>query len=146
MKTFLSVFLVLLLITACASGPSKGQLDDDVRRLCAIDGGIKVYETVKLPAFRFEKDGSIYIPSKQIKKPKDKYYYESSDVFLSKGNPEMWQSHYKVYRASDKKIARREHCLYKAGGDIPGPWMETSFMCPEKAGTSHLMMQIFIKD
>ncbi len=52
MKTFFA-FLSMLSLTAACAGPSKGQLDDEVRRLCAIDGGIKVYETVQLPAEKF---------------------------------------------------------------------------------------------
>lgn len=59
MKTFLIVLLILPLLTSCASGPSKGQLDDEVKRLCAIDGGIKVYETVRLPAKNFETKGCV---------------------------------------------------------------------------------------
>lgn len=37
--------LLLLLLTGCSSAPSKSDLDAEVKRLCAIDGGIKVYET-----------------------------------------------------------------------------------------------------
>jgi len=87
MKTLTMILLVLPLITACASGPSKGQLDEEVRRLCAIDGGIKVYESVRLPAERFDKYGQIRIPYKEIVKPEDEYYYESSTINLIKGNP-----------------------------------------------------------
>ncbi|UJP04767.1 MAG: hypothetical protein LZF61_07845 [Nitrosomonas sp.] len=54
MKTLLVILFVLPLVTACA-GPSKGQLDDEVWRLCAIDDGIKVYETVALPPDKFDK-------------------------------------------------------------------------------------------
>lgn len=146
MKTFLSVFLVLLLITACASGPSKGQLDDDVRRLCAIDGGIKVYETVKLPAYRFDEYGQVRIPTKKRAKPEDEYYYESPIVYLIKGNPEMFQLGAKLYRASDEKLLGESTIYIRRGGDIPGPWMGTSYICPENSDISDLKKQVFIKD
>ena len=146
MKTFFIVLLILPLITACASGPSKGQLDDEVRRLCAIDGGIKVYETVKLPAFRFEKDGSIYIPAKRLAKPEDKYYVENSTLYLIEGNPEMVQYHSKVYRRSDGKLLGEAISYSRRGGGMPGPWHVPAFRCPQKEDSGYLMMQIFIKD
>lgn len=144
MKTFLSVFLVLLLITACASGPSKGQLDDEVRRLCAIDGGIKVYETVKLPAHKFGKGGSIYIPPKQLAKPEDEYFMEQSIKKLKKGNPELLQIHTKVYRKTDTKLLGEIIVYMRRGGGIIGPWHVPAFYCPSET-SGHLKMQIFIK-
>ena len=53
MKTLATLLLLLPLATACASGPSKSELDAEVKRLCAIDGGIKVYERVALPEEKF---------------------------------------------------------------------------------------------
>lgn len=83
MKIILFLLFVFPFVTACGMF-QKAKLDDEVRRLCAIDGGIKVYETAKLPADRFEKDGSIYIPPKQRAKPEGGYYYESSRPYLKK--------------------------------------------------------------
>lgn len=146
MKTFFLFLLILPLVIACASGPSKGQLDDEVRRLCAIDGGIKVYETVKLPAERFEKDGSIYIPPRQMAKPNDEYYYDYFKHYMNQGNPEMWRSHTKVYRQSDGKLLGETVSYARRGGDMPGPWHESSFRCPQNEDSGYLMKQIFIKN
>lgn len=148
MKTFLTLLLAIIilpLLSACSSGPSKKQLDDEVRRLCAIDGGIKVYETVKLPAYKFEKDGSIYIPSKQIAAEKDGYFYESSMILLRKGNPELRQYHFKVYRRTDGKLLGEAVSYSRVGGDIPGPWHHSWFRCPKDADIVDLNMQIFIR-
>ena len=145
MKIFLIVLLILPLITACVSGPSKGQLDDEVRRLCEIDGGIKVYETVKLPAHRFERDGSIYIPSKQTVKPKDGYFYESATTLLREGNPELRQYYFKVYRRADGKLLGEAVSYSRVGGDMPGPWHHSWFRCPEEADIVDLNMKVFIK-
>ena len=124
----------------------KDRLDREVKRLCAIDGGIKVYETVKLPTERFEKDGSIHIPFKQIAEPDHEYYYESSQYFFVEGNPSMWRNHYMVYRISDNKLLGESSSYSRHGGDIPGPWHGSSFRCPEKADITNLSMQIFIKE
>ncbi|UJP03539.1 MAG: hypothetical protein LZF85_03550 [Nitrosomonas sp.] len=64
--------IVLLLIAAAIVYATffteKARLDREVDRLCAIDGGIKVYETVVLPADKFDKSGRInfYEPTKKI--------------------------------------------------------------------------------
>lgn len=39
MRAITAMLLLLPLATACASGPSKSELDAEVKRLCAIDGG-----------------------------------------------------------------------------------------------------------
>ena len=140
------LFLLVSLTVYAAFFTEKDRLDREVERLCAIDGGIKVYETVKLSAERFEKDGSIYIPSKQIAKPDHEYYYESIQQFLIEGNLSMWRNHYMVYRMSDNKLIGESLSYSRYGGDIPGPWHGSSFRCPVKADITDLNMQIFIKE
>lgn len=140
--------ILLLLVSSiiyAAFFTEKDRLDREVKRLCAIDGGIKVYETVRLPAERFDKYGQIRLPAKWLAKPEDEYYYESAKHFLAKGNPEMWQSNYKVYRQFDEKLLGEVIVYIRRGGDIPGPWHSSSFMCPEGAGLNSLSKQIFIK-
>lgn len=124
----------------------KDRLDREVKRLCAIDGGIKVYETVKLPAEQFDQFGSISIPYKEIAKPEDDYYYESYTVYLVKGNPELRQYHSKVYRRSDNKLLGESINYSRIGGDFPGPWQPSSLMCPENEDFNNLMQQIFIRN
>lgn len=145
MKTLTMILLVLPLITACASGPSKWELDREVKRLCAIDGEIKVYETVKLPAEKFDQYGQIRIPYKEIVKPEDEYYYESSTINLIKGNPELLQLHTQFYRKSDKKLLGESVVYMRRGGGMPGPWHMPAFSCPEKEDDGYLKRQIFIK-
>jgi hypothetical protein len=124
----------------------KWQADKQVRELCAKDGGVRVYETVRLPAERFDKYGQMRIPSKQSAKPTDEYFYESATRSLRSGNPEMWQSHYKVYRQFDNKLLGESISYARRGGDIPGPWHESSFGCPVNADITDLKKQIFIKE
>ena len=55
-----AVIAGLSILVAAYFGPSsyrKAQMDKEVDRLCAVDGGIKVYETVKLPADQFNEWG-----------------------------------------------------------------------------------------
>jgi hypothetical protein len=140
------IFVLLISITVYALFFSeKARLDREVNRLCAIDGGIKVYETVKLPAEKFDQHGRIRIPYKEIVKSEDEYYYESSRHYLIKGSPEMWRSNYRIYRNLDKKLLGEAIVYIRRGGDIPGPWHESSFMCPENEVFNYLIEKTFSK-
>lgn len=119
----------------------KDRLDREVKRLCAIDGGIKVYETVRLSAERFEKDGSIFIPAKWLAKPEDEYYYKGTTNYLIKGNPELFQLRTQVYRKSDNQLLGESTLYVRRGGDLPGPWHPSSFSCPQ---SKDLSRRIFI--
>lgn len=69
-----------LIAVACVTGLSgllwlavgeKWQADRQVRELCAKDGGVRVYETVRLPLSRFDKWGNVGIREKKYAKPTD---------------------------------------------------------------------------
>ena len=107
MNTTLLALFLLPLAAACSSGPiAKAALDDEVRRLCAIDGGVKVYETVKLPADKFDRYGkpNFRIPSKEYLRPQDEYFYILDIFYYRKGNPEISREHTKLFRRSDGKL------------------------------------------
>ena len=140
------LFLLVSLTVYAAFFTEKDRLDREVERLCAIDGGIKVYETVKLPAERFDQYGQISIPYKENVKPEDEYYYESSTIHLIKGNPELRQYSSKLYRRPDDRLIGESTSYSRIGGDMPGPWQPSSFMCPADEGFNYLMKQIFIKN
>ena len=143
-----SLALCLLpLASACSSGPiAKAALDDEVRRLCAVDGGIKVYETVKLPAEKFNKWGQLNfrLPIKDDAKPEDDYYYEWGIQYYRQGNPELSRGHFKVVRQRDNKVLGESVYYGRGGGDITGPWHGTSFRCPQDVDISILKMHIFV--
>jgi len=145
MKTLTTLLLLLPLAAACASGPNKSELDAEVKRLCAIDGGIKVYETVMLPAGRFDKYGGIRIPLKKDVKPSDDYYQEWIVNHLLDGNPSMRRDHFLVYRKADGKLLGEAISYGRRGGDMPGPWHDSSFRCPSDAGDQNLVRRIFTK-
>lgn len=151
MKHLISRLCVLPLVAACAGGPSKSDLDDEVRRLCAIDGGVKVYETVRLPAEKFDKYGNVGIPQKKNAKPSDEYVYELEARTIKSGSPddggaaEMWRDHFKFYRIKDSKLLGEDISYARRGGDIPGPWHPSSFRCPSVTKNPGIERLIFLK-
>ncbi len=141
MKKLFFFLLVLLLITACTSGPSKRQLDAEVDRLCAIDVGVKVYETVALPSDKFDKKyGQInfYDPTKGEDTLGPEYIYKRTIHYYKKGHPvsqgahvtSMRRDHVKIIQKSDMKLMGEVVKYHSAGGDLPGPWMPSSHHCP----------------
>ena len=120
-------------------------LDHQVKELCAKDGGVKVYETVTLPADRFDKYGIVRIPFEQYAKPEDEYYYESEDHYCREGNPTLLRSQYRIIRRSDGKVLGESVFYGRGGGGLPGPWHGSSFTCPNPTRSTGLEISIFVK-
>ncbi|MGV8894807.1 MAG: hypothetical protein ACOH2K_18130, partial [Burkholderiaceae bacterium] len=123
----------------------KWWLDYQVRELCAKDGGVRVYETVKLPAERFDKWGNFKVPTKQYAKPEDEYYLEWKITYLKERSPNLWQSYHRLIRRSDQKLLGESVMYARSGGDLPGPWHGSSFKCPEPSQHPSLESSIFVK-
>jgi hypothetical protein len=132
MKHLLPPLLFAALTTACATGPSKGELDDEVRRLCAIDGGVKVYETVVLPPEKFDKYGNVNLREKKYLTARDEYYSESETLALVSGNPRLLLNKFRVIRRADGEVMAEAIMYGRGGGDLAGPH-PSSFTCPSIA-------------
>ncbi len=152
---------IVLLLTASAIVyatffSEKARLDREVDRLCAIDGGIRVYETVTLPPDKFNERGEInfYKPTQGENTLGPDYLYQWNIHYYKKGDPvsqgaqeiAMRRDHIKVIRKSDMKLLGELIKYHRAGGDLPGPWMPSSYHCPGKliVNESILLGQVFV--
>lgn len=122
--------VAILLTPALISNGVKAYYDRLVRELCANDGGVRVYETVRLPAESFDKWGNVNIPNKRYAKPADEYYFESEDHYYRHGNPKLLRMNTRVIRKNDGKILGESIRYARSGGDLPGPWHGSSYGCP----------------
>jgi hypothetical protein len=114
---------------------------------CAIDGGVKVYETVKLPPAAFDKFGVVAIPSKDKAGPDDEYFLELETHYYMRGNPEMWRSRYRVIRRRDTKVLGESVSYTRRGGDLPSPMHDSYLTCPEiRQDHPGLVRSIFQRD
>lgn len=142
----LAVGFAILSAPALLSNGVKAYYDRQVRELCMKDGGVRVYETVNLPAERFDEFGDIRIPTKRNAKAGDEYYYEWRDRNFRVGNPTIRRDHFLVFRKSDGKLLGEAISYARLGGDLPGPWEGgTSFRCPQNSGDSILYKRVFIQ-
>jgi hypothetical protein len=132
--TIAAVFTLIILAWLFASvwygGGRKFYYDAEVRRLCAIDGGVKVYETVTLPADRFDTYGNVNVYSIRSAKPTDEYYYEKENEALKTGNPSVNRITTQIIRRSDGKVLGESIRYSRGGGDLPLPSQPSAFSCP----------------
>lgn len=153
-KLGLILAAILLLLTGC----EKARIDQQVKELCAKDGGIKVYETVKLPPDKFNQWGqpNFYRPTQQENALGPDYIYKwERQYIVRRGEPALnpdelaaARDWIQIIRKSDKKILGEVVRYYRAGGDLPGPWMPSSYECPpaKEANEVVLMSQVFVID
>jgi hypothetical protein len=144
MKTgWIYVLTAALLLSAC----EKARLDQQVKELCAKDGGIKVYETVKLPAEKFNQWGqpNFFNPTQGENALGPDYLFKREIHYYRRGNPEMSREHYQVIRRSDNRLLGETILYGRGGGDMPGPWYDSSYSCPKplEAGPNMLLKSIF---
>lgn len=123
----------------------KAYYDRQVRELCAKDGGIRVYETVRLPVLEFEhwkNSGGVTDDN-----PTDSYFSDSEIHYFREGNPNLLRYHYWIVRRSDGKVLGESIRYVRSGGDLPGPWEGgTSFSCPSLLDSiDKLQSSIFLK-
>lgn len=140
--------LVLVLVPLLVVGFYKGRKaywDGQVRELCAKDGGIKVYETVKLPADRFDEFGTVKIPVKKSATNRDGYYYENNTQILRGDDPVVRRSHTRIVRSVDGFFVGESISYHRVGGDLPGPWHPSHFACPKPIELD-LERKVFVKD
>ncbi|SEA82092.1 hypothetical protein SAMN05660420_03306 [Desulfuromusa kysingii] len=107
--------------------------DWQVKRLCAIDGGVKVYETVQLPTEKYNKyaNKNWILPNKAKAKPSDEYFYEREIVYYHRDNPQVTRQLTRIIRRSDGKVLGEYIRYGRGGGDLPGLWEGSSFSCAD---------------
>lgn len=128
----------------------KAHYDRQVRELCAKDGGVRVYETVRLPPEKFNQWGqpNFYRPDQGENALGKDYLFKirKPDFDSWRGNPTVFRYHYEVIRRSDNKLLGETISYGRGGGDLPGPWYGSKFHCPDHDESSEIamLMRIFI--
>mgnify|MGYP001038377730 CR=1 FL=1 len=125
----------------------KWLADRQVRELCAKDGGVKVYETVRLPAEKFNQWGqpNFYRPDQGENALGAEYIFKQTISYQLQGTPSLHRYHVQVFSRASGKLLGESIGYSRGGGDLPGPWAPSSFSCPDKYGEIPLLTKIFIK-
>lgn len=128
------VLLLVAVLSGCAT-PVQLSYDAEVDRRCAIDGGITVYEQVRLPASQFNAWGQYPVQSKNYSSPDAPYFYDSKMEFIhgrddGTSTANMYRLESWVVRRSDGKTLGVSVSYTRRGGDVPGPWHPSHYSCP----------------
>lgn len=142
----LAVGFAILSAPWLVSSGVKAHYDRQVRELCAKDGGVRVYETVGLPSERFNQWGQVnfYQPDQGENALGAEYVFKRETFYYKQGNPDLFRLSTQVSRRSDGKLLGESVFYKRGGGDLPGPWHGTSFMCPELSIKADVLRQIFV--
>lgn len=136
--------MILLGLLWLAEG-EKWLLDRQVWEMCARDGGVEVYETVKLSAEKFNQYGqpNFYHPNQGEYALGAEYMFKEDILYYKRGNPEFLMEHQKILRRLDGKLLGEGIVYVRRGGGLPGPWPESLYICPARKDMG-LVEKIFV--
>ncbi len=134
----------LLACTGCSS--ESDRLDAEAQRLCAIDGGVKVFETVVLPPEKFNELGQALVP---LGKDDSEWGYHTTfsteNLTGTFGPPTLEREIQSVVRTNDSKVIARSVVYRRLGGGLLDGYLHGSgFHCPPDEGGGFLA-KVFIQ-
>jgi hypothetical protein len=136
MLVWLSVFLWY-------TGGQRFYYDAKVKRLCAIGGGVKVYETVILPADKFDNWGEMNFYAQGGENALGpEYVYKNTHSYIRKGYPSIEKRHTQIYRRHDMRLIGEKITYSREGGGLPRPFGFSTYRCPEE--DTSLFEKLFI--
>ena len=130
------------------AGGKKLYWDAKVRELCAVDGGVTVYETVELPAelYDYYADRNWILPDRKDADDSTEYFTGYAVIKYRDADPQVARTVSRVIRRSDGKVLGEYVRYERGGGDIPGPWHGSSYLCPDPTQSTGFKSKIFIKE
>lgn len=143
---------------ALLGGCERWALDRQMEELCKKDGGIKVYETVTLPASDFSQWGEpmgryIHTAKSEEDRLGPDYRYVTERKFIvgnlqtraDHGEGTLVRWHFSVYRRADNKLLGEEVRYHRGGGDgFTFGFQPSGQSCPVLK--TALDLQVFIRE
>ena len=120
---------LIALLALASGGCERWRLDQQMELLCKKDGGIKVYETVTLPASEFSNVGQpLARYAQQAKSTEDllgpDYRFVLTREILvgpqanaQKGEGQLIRAHNAIYRRADGRLLGEQIWYSRSGGD-----------------------------
>ena len=143
-------------LTAVLGGCERWALDRQMEDLCKKDGGIKVYETVTLPASDFSNIGQPLARYQQTAKSEEEllgpdYRFVSKREILvgkdakpERGEGRLDRVHSAIFRRADNKLLGESVLYQRGGGDLfTLGFMPSGRNCPSPH--ADLAASIFLK-
>ena len=146
---YVTTLIGMTLVTGC----EKFELDRQMEELCKKDGGVRVYETVKLPPEMFDQNGDPF-PGWQGRKSEDRlgpeYLVQRTEKILKDGEPLKGQGRLirierQVIRRSDGRLLGTTVFYGRSGGDFIAYPHPTNKGCPSPQKDDEAIGKIFLK-
>ena len=142
-KTTAAVFLAVI-ATGC-SGWMPGRIDywdQQVEEMCKRDGGVTVYERVKIRKSEFLSLFGALLPT-ETTRMESPFYWQRLESEIRKSNPRVVRWETLVTRRADNKVLGKSVEYSRSGGDFRAGFTEpTSFFCPRDSALSERVFQI----
>jgi rRNA maturation protein Nop10 len=141
-KVLVSIPLLLIGLVILAfsyTELNKAYWDYRVKELCEKDGGVTVFEKVKLSKEEYElnegRNGAINVMSEDTSKTAHQYAWKSITKVINSNQPHVWRTEYVTYRKSDNKELGTWVIYSRRGGDFPtGVSHPSKFSCRDIEG------------
>ena len=142
--------LLALLVGLATYERPKTKLDREVDRLCAVDGGVHIYESVTLTKENFGPDGEVFPQYRHLflegKHLSPDYYEISGTAVLHSGSPALQRDRLAIARRIDNKILGEFINYKRSGGDMPGPWEPSHKGCPQSDQSGTFYQRVFVRE
>lgn len=150
MRSVVAILLASSLLTL--AGCESDELDRQMEQLCKRDGGVKVYETVRLSARELEEIRQYPLTAKsradfygpQYRAVSTKEVLVGKNARAGTGEGQLSRLYWAIYRRSDDRLLGEQVSYQRDGGDL-----FTFGFQPSSAGCPHvehgLAQSIFIK-
>jgi hypothetical protein len=119
-----TVGLVAVLLTSC-SFVQRSYWDAEVERMCHADGGVTVFERVKLTGDEYKQlagaGGAVTVRRKQTAAPNAPYVAENKTTSLNE-NPAVYRSETSIVRRSDGKVLSQVVHYARVGTELSPPY------------------------
>ncbi|KAB2875821.1 MAG: hypothetical protein F9K36_04305 [Burkholderiaceae bacterium] len=151
MRRLSVVMVVVALLAAVGWRPmQKFRLDREVDRLCALDGGVRVFEVVRLPKENFGPNGELFPQYRHLYSTRGHlgpdYVAILENKLLIDGDPALQRVRVAVVRKSDGRILGEFVDYKRSGGDLPGPWEPSRKSCSSSVESGRFYQRLFLKE
>lgn len=132
--------------TGCTS--ERDRLDAEAKRLCSIDGGIKIFEKVTLPREAFYENGLPKLAND--KKAEIRWGYQNDFRYTNlKANfnePTLIRNEDRIVRTSDGKVMATSVVYRRSGGSWWGGLIHgDGYHCPTDEVNTSFYRQVFVQ-
>lgn len=144
MNAFRAMAALATGIVLAGCSPEVIYVDWKIDRLCAKDGGLRVFETAEAPRALLHEDGSLDLNVLQRTRPEDPYFLEHLSETLKRRAPEIIRSEYRLWRSSDRKLIATTISYIRPTQNVGVPiFSHQAYTCPSAGELYALATAVF---